>query len=820
MESFYGGKRGISFELVKMYETKAAMMQDFLQSNCTVDYGQYVQIDSGDAINGGEIYRRTENINNGSNGAVLVGKIAGASGSNSIIDLVPYSSLGATASSGSMTVQDEDLIPGTAAIDSIAYKFQTVYDSIEEVYRTRYGIQLPYNVIELESDTTDEQIASLEKVVDAPFYQKYTLKIPKYLNNNTIKRIILVEKNQLSTIEVYDYTTKERILSSDKDMMVYSIEETELDENDESITVVKNYKICNFSTLDSIFYDDATGIITFNVDGVKTDVSIKQIQNIKMEENGILTATYIDATTSGTYREVEDPTGDPKSQGWYELINDTYVKTIDTTVDETKTYYYLDYSVSFPLNQEYPLKWITNITANSERNSFIINYNTGETDEFPSPLNSIKTVNYDDNTGELTITYTTVTFDEVENPTGNPAEQGWYELIDGNYVETEDEVVDVEKTYYEKNDRIQNLGVIKSITNVTFDETTSTLTIEYNHGASYDNFNVPLRGVASIEYDNAMSAITVTYSDGDTSTIGLAICVSNININKDGQLVLTFNNGSQKVTPQAIIYPTEITFNDTTKKLEMTMSNQYIYTKILEPPVGANPHELNWYIYNENFDSYVLTNDTVVDSETDYYEKSIQATRIISPALNSIEDVAIVPNTYELLILNSDPEKQGDIVFNDKTGWISLGVVKDMTGLFITGVITTDLSTKYPTISKSIESLNAAYPDGYHGNPFECLAIGTELGSKKIYGYDSENTTWYFLGNFSADNVIAAATVSDYKKGLAPEVSNLPVGGVWLVIENAEDITAQSSGVISGQLGMDGSELIDLTSGDLEQHGG
>lgn len=40
------------------------------------------------------------------------------------------------------------------------------------------------------------------------------------------------------------------------------------------------------------------------------------------------------------------------------------------------------------------------------------------------------------------------TYTAVENPTGNPAQQGWYELVDGAYVLTEDTTVTSGKTYY------------------------------------------------------------------------------------------------------------------------------------------------------------------------------------------------------------------------------------------------------------------------------------------------------------------------------------------------------------------------------------
>lgn len=45
-------------------------------------------------------------------------------------------------------------------------------------------------------------------------------------------------------------------------------------------------------------------------------------------------------------------------------------------------------------------------------------------------------------------TATTVTYEAVTNPTGNPAEQGWYEQVSGSYVLTEDTTVGAGKTYY------------------------------------------------------------------------------------------------------------------------------------------------------------------------------------------------------------------------------------------------------------------------------------------------------------------------------------------------------------------------------------
>ena len=50
--------------------------------------------------------------------------------------------------------------------------------------------------------------------------------------------------------------------------------------------------------------------------------------------------------------------------------------------------------------------------------------------------------------GEAEGEETETTYTAVENPTGNPASQGWYELVNGEYVLTEDTTVNSEKTYY------------------------------------------------------------------------------------------------------------------------------------------------------------------------------------------------------------------------------------------------------------------------------------------------------------------------------------------------------------------------------------
>lgn len=51
-------------------------------------------------------------------------------------------------------------------------------------------------------------------------------------------------------------------------------------------------------------------------------------------------AVWLDPATGATYTEASPVDGDnPKAKGWYEKVGDAYVKTTDTTVDSSKTYY-------------------------------------------------------------------------------------------------------------------------------------------------------------------------------------------------------------------------------------------------------------------------------------------------------------------------------------------------------------------------------------------------------------------------------------------------------------------------------------------------
>lgn len=80
-ESFYGGRKGPSYNIVKSYSTKAEMVEDFGNPECEVQIDECVLIEgSSNASEHGNIYKRGYELSNDDNGAILLGNIAGPAG--------------------------------------------------------------------------------------------------------------------------------------------------------------------------------------------------------------------------------------------------------------------------------------------------------------------------------------------------------------------------------------------------------------------------------------------------------------------------------------------------------------------------------------------------------------------------------------------------------------------------------------------------------------------------------------------------------------------------------------------------------------------
>lgn len=191
-ESFYGGRKGDSFIIVKQYESIAQMTEEFAKGSGTVgdvNYGEYVIIDTPNKqdSDNGKVYRR------GFGGAEYIGQIVGPPGAVQEIELGDY-----TTDPG---YEHKEYTPGNHGIvsgkdnNSIKYSYYNFKDGWGNVEKYFVGFQIPYYVEELEATSVDPQVAPAYTDITGadrsvkPFYRKYQVSIPRGYKGDSVGSI-------------------------------------------------------------------------------------------------------------------------------------------------------------------------------------------------------------------------------------------------------------------------------------------------------------------------------------------------------------------------------------------------------------------------------------------------------------------------------------------------------------------------------------------------------------------------------------------------------------------------------------------------------
>ena len=218
-ESFYGGRQGASFVIVRRYSSIEEMLNDFKDGGITtqkVNYGEYVIIDTNDKNNkeNGCVYRRGMNINaegtdpikDPGKGAEYIGQIVGPEGSIKNIEIDSYdpTAIGPDGGTGEYTpsIENNGLVPGSSN-DAINYSQMNVKNA-ETGHIEKYliGFQFPY----FEQDQVTELISPynlpqnlIEDITDItghpngrPFYREYKLKIPNGIKGDSVTNVAAV----------------------------------------------------------------------------------------------------------------------------------------------------------------------------------------------------------------------------------------------------------------------------------------------------------------------------------------------------------------------------------------------------------------------------------------------------------------------------------------------------------------------------------------------------------------------------------------------------------------------------------------------------
>lgn len=240
MFSFYGGKPGNSFVIVKAFpsvgnttdNTEAnnlSMVKNFSKgaSYTQVHFGEYVIIDTEDKNDpdNGTIYKRGTNLENGLGGAEYFAQIVGPSGQAASIHFDTYQNVADIQSEqeGKVVVKnqgeytiDSSLIAGKESLpyqgnmihynDTIKWKSCKIRDINNRTEEFYIGFQIPYPIFQFELNNINAYSqANIQKTDDGthPFFYKWELNIPENKKANEIKDIRPIQMNWEVNIQNY-----------------------------------------------------------------------------------------------------------------------------------------------------------------------------------------------------------------------------------------------------------------------------------------------------------------------------------------------------------------------------------------------------------------------------------------------------------------------------------------------------------------------------------------------------------------------------------------------------------------------------------------
>lgn len=316
-ESFYGGRRGASVVIVKSYDSIAEMQAEFDSVECTVDYDSYVVVNTNiDGIESSVLYRRTLD------GPVKVGTLGSSSGSGGgsssggVFDLVltaPNSVPTPIDGQGEYNKTNKSLIPGyytdeagnPVYNDSIRWVYTNVISEDKTSSKTYVGFTFPYSVIDFEAslvDKNDEKNPVIKKIDDGthPFYNKWSLKIPRGQKGNSFKNLRVVSA---SWINAYfsDGFADGFILQDDNPDSQHLIYDYQNEDSGE----LETYYLGKYSIINNVLFSN-DGTLSFVFNGNKTvsyTKKVKWISSINLSEDGTLTFEYNNGETPTVYEK-------------------------------------------------------------------------------------------------------------------------------------------------------------------------------------------------------------------------------------------------------------------------------------------------------------------------------------------------------------------------------------------------------------------------------------------------------------------------------------------------------------------------------------
>lgn len=388
MESFYGGRRGQSFVLVKRYETIQQMIDCFKQGGDYQDvgYGEWVVIDTLSKNNpdNGKVYVRGMDYTNDLGGAEYQGQFCGTQGETPKIKISPLETVkellqevkeNGGSYEGEIFNQPFPTVPGMYEDengvkhynDDIIYSYYTIKDNNDNVIGCYVGFEIPRLVLDFEveqvSPHTPAKIENLD--TEHNFYDNLKITIPQGIHGQDIEDLIY--KEDVSQLQIryrnYENLDEGEVTGYTKLLDIKNVERIDFDETTSKLKVT---------------YSD------FTEEGIKRteliEEPIKFIRDIKIDEDEKrILLTYSTYNSEGEH-ETELIGGAIKYPISIKInsFNQRYQITYNTYQKDEEGNFILDESGNKINEFEYvgnPIRFIEKVTINEDNKKIHVKYN-------------------------------------------------------------------------------------------------------------------------------------------------------------------------------------------------------------------------------------------------------------------------------------------------------------------------------------------------------------------------------------------------------------------------------------------------------------
>lgn len=536
MESFYGGRRGERFDLVKSFATISDMVNAFRQggSYTDVNYGEYVIIDtvSKSHPDNGKLYRRgMDYTNEETGGAEYIGQICGSQGETpelritqlddiqEILDGVE--SVGGSYEGNTAGRQAWELHPshwienGTDRyFDNIEYAYYTIRDEGYNVIGCYLGFKIPKFQADFEVEHVNSHdpltIENLDNTHN--FYDKWHLCIPAGRHGQDFVDALTKSKEYGHSIYIHTkgYENLDVGELSEETWIgdIQDIDSIEIDESPQGNSRLK-VKYNSFLRNEQGFLVDKEGNI---------------LTEDKGSHEGILKEQYIDTPIK-------------------------YIKNVDVDENSKKiavTYSVYDDNGDF-LREEIgtPIKFIDKIELD-EANRIKLTYNTldqnGDKEfiKIGDPIRFIVDVSVNPDTKKLHVVYNV--------PLQEKNLDGTFKYIEGEPVYLKDA--------NDNNIIEEDLGdPIEYISDVRFDEESKRLQIQFNTSNEYFFIGEPIKCIDRILLNEQTRKLEVFYNTDANTPVEISEgvqSVSQVRINELSQLQILYSLKNGVPTNQAV----------------------------------------------------------------------------------------------------------------------------------------------------------------------------------------------------------------------------------------------------------------------------